>query len=873
MLYQLDYNIFFELAALPVDLIVLFFVLGNYKNEEEANFRFKIFASFVTVGCVLDIVTAILCSMDGIPNLLRMFFYTYVNFMSACAGMAYYLYMCAFSKFYKRKGLLIISYLINIIYILLLIINMFSGIAYSYDDAGDAVHGPLFVPVVYMFPLFYVVLGTILVFLQKKKFSKVQRTFMLIGLFAILAIFLGQSGRNESTLMIYYIGSIGMLMLFLTLETPDHLRLLQTVDELEEARTGEKNALDKIKEVDDSNSKLLVHLSHEMKTPVNAILGYSDAIMKADVPDEVRENATNVFKGAKRLNQFMNELTDYASDRNRLSETMMPYYAEYDKGGKDRFDDFEQSDLKALERSAHESRRYNFRRDSAQYKILCVDDNELNLDLLVRIVSSFGFSVDSAVNGEEAIALVRKNTYDLIFMDHMMPVTDGVEAMHIMRDEGLCDLTPIIVVTANAVRGEKEKYLKEGFDSYIPKPFSNGSILRVIGKFLPIANMDTLVKVNDKAGISRFMLASTFSRPLLCPLARFLISGSDSDNINRIARLFSTTTGKVDVVYDGDDFVRYITENEYDIIFVEDGLADSSGSLIKNYIWNYVDVPSILITDVSSAHDPAVIYESYTDYMDYGAGAEIIDAILLLYLPKNKVGVIGSSEKNDDSKPLPYDTENIVPVSDTVILKTDENEDALAGIPEAVREMDEIDADLGFNNCGSDEGLVRALEIFASNAMSKADEIESFYDSGDIDAYTIRVHALKSSARIIGAVSLSEKAGLLEGAGKSGDRSYIDLNTGALLDDFRSLGSKLKAVFEDKDKGDKEPIGAAKLQDAYNTIYELAQMMDYDSLELIFASLKEYSFEEKDRLKLERIKSAMDELNWDGVLKAVKESL
>ena len=68
-------------------------------------------------------------------------------------------------------------------------------------------------------------------------------------------------------------------------------------------------------------------------------------------------------------------------------------------------------------------------------------------------------------------------------------------------------------------------------------------------------------------------------------------------------------------------------------------------------------------------------------------------------------------------------------------------------------------------------------------------------------------------------------------------------------------------------------IPAEKLQDAYNTIYELALMMDYDSLELIFDSLKEYSFEDKDRLKLERIRNAMDDLNWDGVLKAVKESL
>ena len=871
MLLQLDYNIYFELATLPVDLIVLFFVLGNYKNEEEANFRFKIFGSFVTVGCVLDIVTAIICSMEPIPNWFRMFFYTYVNFLSVCAGMAYYLYMCAFSKFTQRKGLLILSYIVNSIYLILLFINIFTGIAYSYDEAGDAVHGPLFVIVVYMVPLFYVIMGTFVVFWQKKKFTKVQRIFITAGLLEILAIFLFQSGRNESTLMIYYIGSVGMLILFLTLETPDHLRLLKTVDELEEARTGEKNALDKIKASDETNSRLLVHLSHEMKTPVNAILGYSEAIMKSDVSDDVKENATNVFKGAKRLNQFMDELTDYASDRNRLSDTMMPYYAEYDKNGRELYGELRPSDIKAVAKSLHENRRYNFRRDSAQYKILCVDDNELNIDLLVRIVKSFGFAVDSAVNGKDAIELVKKNSYDLIFMDHMMPIIDGVEAMHIMRGEGLCDLTPIIVVTANAVRGEKEKYLKEGFDSYIPKPFSNGSILRVIGKFLPIATMDTLVKVNDKAGISRFMLASTFSRPLVCPMARFLISGTDSDNINRIARLFSTTMGKVDIVYDGDECISHISENEYDIIFVEDDMSDSSGRLLKTYIWNYVNVPSILITDISKAHDPSVIYESYTDYVDLNVGPETIDAILLLYLPKSKVGVIGSEQGMNEDTAEKGAVENIVTVSDSVNMSAPV--EAEVQIPEEIRNIPDLDVELGIENCGSEEGLLRALDIFAGNANIKADEIEDFYRSDSIEDYTIRVHALKSSARIIGAVNLSEKARLLEEAGKNKDREYITAHTFETVEEFRNLGNILKAAFEDKNDDAKEIISPEKLKDAYSTIYELALMMDYDSLELIFESLKLYSFEEKDRNKLAAIKAAMDELNWEGVLAAVKESL
>jgi len=114
---------------------------------------------------------------------------------------------------------------------------------------------------------------------------------------------------------------------------------------------------------------------------------------------------------------------------------------------------------------------------------------------------------------------------------------------------------------------------------------------------------------------------------------------------------------------------------------------------------------------------------------------------------------------------------------------------------------------------------------------------------------------------------------MLEKAGKEKNFEYIEDNTSDLLKCFRDLASKLKVQFSEDTSEGKEKISPDKLLDAYNTIYELAQMMDYDSLELIFDSLKAYTFEDKDRSKLEKIKSAMDELNWDGVLKAVKESL
>lgn len=118
-------------------------------------------------------------------------------------------------------------------------------------------------------------------------------------------------------------------------------------------------------------------------------------------------------------------------------------------------------------------------------RILAVDDNLTNLDLLKGILKRTKVELDVATNGEEALELVRKGQYHMILMDHMMPVMDGVEALHKMREEGLCNGVPVLVLTANAVGDARERYLREGFDDYLAKPIMGSQLLAAIKKYLP----------------------------------------------------------------------------------------------------------------------------------------------------------------------------------------------------------------------------------------------------------------------------------------------------------------------------------------------------------------------------------------------------
>jgi signal transduction histidine kinase/ActR/RegA family two-component response regulator len=120
-------------------------------------------------------------------------------------------------------------------------------------------------------------------------------------------------------------------------------------------------------------------------------------------------------------------------------------------------------------------------------RALVVDDEPMNLVVASSIFNEYEMSVDTAGSGKEAITKFRDNNYDIIFMDHMMPEMDGVEAMkHIRNVASELDRSIIVVVlTANVVSGAKEMFMKEGFDGFIAKPINTADFERVMLRVLP----------------------------------------------------------------------------------------------------------------------------------------------------------------------------------------------------------------------------------------------------------------------------------------------------------------------------------------------------------------------------------------------------
>jgi CheY-like chemotaxis protein len=117
--------------------------------------------------------------------------------------------------------------------------------------------------------------------------------------------------------------------------------------------------------------------------------------------------------------------------------------------------------------------------------ILLVEDNKLNVTLAVKLLGRFGFDIDVANDGQEALQAFENKRYDLVFMDCQMPNMDDYEATAELRKMDGLENLPIVAMTAHAMNENREKCFSAGMNDYLSKPIERVELKRVLDKFLP----------------------------------------------------------------------------------------------------------------------------------------------------------------------------------------------------------------------------------------------------------------------------------------------------------------------------------------------------------------------------------------------------
>ncbi len=187
---------------------------------------------------------------------------------------------------------------------------------------------------------------------------------------------------------------------------------------------------------------------------------------------------------------------------------------------------------------------------------------------------------------------------------------------------------------------------------------------------------------------------------------------------------------------------------------------------------------------------------------------------------------------------------------------------------EPLKNEDWINLETGINNSGDIDSYMPLLKIFFTSIEEKADEIEKFYNDNDLNNYTIKVHALKSSARIIGATEFGDEAQKLEDAGKTGDESYIKDNHDKFMALYRSLKEPLSKVFYSDYESDSNKPEADRelLKDVYNEIKAAASDFDCETLQTIFDEMNDYRIPDSDKDVWDKINDAFQKYDYDGIL-------
>lgn len=336
------------------------------------------------------------------------------------------------------------------------------------------------------------------------------------------------------------------------------------------------------------------------------------------------------------------------------------------------------------------------------------------------------------------------------------------------------------------------------------------------------------------------------------PNALILVVDDNPMNLMVFKNLLKSTLIRIDTANNADAGLKLASEKKYDVLFLDHMMPNKDGiemlhELREQHDRPNFETPAICLTAnaVSGARNK-YISEGFDDYITKPIDSEKLEDLLLTYLPSERLEA-------------PVSKVNIV--------------EEAHGIPDILAPLEGeawIDIPLGIKNSGSVDSYLSLLRIFYESLDKRVEEIEDFYKSGNLKDYTIKVHALKSSAKIIGAREFGAEAQQLENAGSSGNMDYIREHEDDFIAKCRSFKAPLSKVFSDaKEEAaleDKPEADPQMMEDIFVQIRIAADDMDSDRLEDIFTDAEQYRIPARYEIIWTQLKKALEQYDFDKML-------
>ncbi|MCL2096255.1 MAG: response regulator [Oscillospiraceae bacterium] len=512
-------------------------------------------------------------------------------------------------------------------------------------------------------------------------------------------------------------------------------------------------------------------------------------------------------------------------------------------------------------------------RDYMPYgSVLIVDDVETNLYVAEGLMKPYGLKIDFAMSGLEAIERVKSGKiYDVIFMDHMMPVMDGVEAAKQIRNLGYKE--PVVALTANALVGSANMFLSSGFNDFISKPIDIRRLNSVLNKL-----------IRDK------------QPPEVLEAARGKQAGAGTDKSAQsplVTESFIVDAGKaVSVMREtlescGDEKIREFTVAVHGIksalAFIgETELCDFAQKLesaghekntgfIKDYAPDFCVRLTNLIDDIKSKQ-----------YKETDAGEEDaaylrdrLSDVLRTCGDYNRKGALEILEEIKQ-KGVSKETREVLNFLTELVMHGEYGETAekitefLDGYKNQV-EIDGIDLARGLERYEGDrETYYKILRSYAASVRSMLAKLDNLdlEKPGDLKIYEITVHGIKGASYDIFANGIADAAKALELSAKSGGLDYIEENGGDFIVNLKKLISEIEdmlSVLKNTGKNQKQLKSGISEEEILKLI-EACNTYDMDGADAAMAEIEKYVYEsETDNNLADWLRENVDSVNFAGV--------
>ncbi|MBQ9376186.1 MAG: response regulator [Schwartzia sp.] len=519
-----------------------------------------------------------------------------------------------------------------------------------------------------------------------------------------------------------------------------------------------------------AKSEFLSMMSHEIRTPINAILGMNEMILRESDSENVLTYAENVQTASLSLLGIINEILDFS----KIEAGKMDIVAHtYELASMIH-------DLVNLIRMRAEERGLNlYIRVNPKTPHLLVGDELQVKQIITNILTnavkytekgSVTFVVDYRKTSEEEIALeisvedtgvgIKEENIHKLFK-----AFDRIDAERTRKIEGTglgLNITQQLLHLMGSRLEVKSEYGKGSVFSFaLPQKVSEwGGVGEV---------SDILKRAREKRAKKKTRFTA--------PKARILVVDDAPMNLAVISGLLKRTRIQVDTADSGEECLEKFAAASYDLVFLDhrmpnmDGI-ETLGRMKELYPDRLAGVPVISLTaNAMSGAREEYMAVGFSDYLAKPVMVDELEETLLKYLPRDKVSFDEEMPKVEEA--------------------------AEVELPAWLSELPMLHTDQGIMYCGGEGEYLDALALFAASIESRANEIERLYREEDYENYTIKVHTLKSVAKAVGAMEISELAAELEAAGKAGDIATIGAGTDALLSIYRGLAASLARLGED----------------------------------------------------------------------------